>query len=287
MANMFRNPSWLDPFLFPYRSLDDVPERVWNEINSRLYLNHTSPPEVSILIPAWNEELNLLRCVASLSSLKTRISFEIIVINNNSTDRTEETIRRLHVRGLSQNIQGCGPARQLGQENASGKYVLLADADCFYPAGWLDDMVHVLRDPGVACVYGRHAFIGEQGFPRWQLFLYEKLKDCVAEIRDLNRPYLNCYGMSMGYPREYGLKVGFVMSDFWGEDGKMCLGLMQYGRIVRLRKETARVWTRPRALQRDGSLKDAFLKRIKQEAKRFFHYWHSNLEGKPINRKKK
>src|SRR5690606_28868491 len=99
----------------------------------------------------------------------------------------------------------CGPARQMGQENAIGEYVLLADADCIYPECWIDAMMDKLTLPGIVCVYGRYSFIADKGFPRWKLFLYEVLKDLIAELRHFKRPYLNALGMSMGYIKALGL----------------------------------------------------------------------------------
>lgn len=275
--NFLHNPGWLDQFKYPYESVDLIPQNVIDDINSDLDRLQSKDPLVSILISAWNEEVNILRSVASLSKQKTSVPFEIIVINNNSADRTQETIDKLHVRSLFQEIQGCGPARQLGQENAKGKYILLADADCLYPECWMDEMIRVLSKPGVVCVYGRYSFISEPGFPRWQLSLFEKMKDVIAEVRHLKRPYYNAYGLSMGYIKEYGLKVGFIMTKFWGDDGQMCLGLMKYGKIKQVRSEKARVWTGPRTLQRDGTFLSALSKRVRKELKRFTRNFDSKL----------
>jgi glycosyltransferase involved in cell wall biosynthesis len=176
----------------------------------------------------------------------------------------------MHVKRLFQPIQGCGPARQLGQENAKGKFILLADADCIYPKCWLNEMVDKLKQEGVVCVYGRYSFIAERGFARWKLFLHEKLKDAIAEFRHLKRPYLNAYGISMGYVKEYGLKVGFVMHKVWGDDGRFCFDLMQYGKVKQVKSDKARAWTGPRTLLRDGSFGKALYARIKKEFKRSF-----------------
>ncbi len=265
----FKTPDWLDEFEYPYAHFEDIPVSVFDQINSRLDQVQSSTPLLSILISAWNEEVNILRCLSSLSKMKTGVPFEIIVINNNSKDRTQDTIDRLHVRSLFQGIQGCGPARQLGQEQAKGKYVLLADADCIYPEYWVEDMMTVLQQPGVVCVYGRYSFISQPGFPRWQLSVFEKMKDWIAEFRHFKRPYLNAYGISMGYVREYGLKVGFVMYYIWGDDGRLAFDLMKYGKIKQVRSNRARPWTGPRTLQREGSLTKALLKRIKKEIKGF------------------
>ncbi|WP_285008120.1 glycosyltransferase family 2 protein [Pedobacter faecalis] len=263
-------PSWIQEVNFSFEKYEDVPKEVFDQINDRLDHKDKSEPLVSILVSAYNEEINVLRCIASLSKTTTEIPFEIIVTNNNSTDKTQLTLDALHIRSVFQPIQGWGPARQMGQENARGKYILLADADCLYPPAWVDEMIKVLSRPGVACVYGRYAFIPEPGFPRWKLKVLETLKNVVAEYRHLYRPYLNTYGISMGYVKEYGLKIGFIMEKVRGEDGRMAFDLMTYGKIKQVKSEKALVWTGPRTLQKDGSFGVVMIKRLTKELKRFF-----------------
>ncbi|WP_077923477.1 glycosyltransferase family A protein [Spirosoma sp. 209] len=270
--NWFKNPDWISQHAYPYERLADVPGSVFEAINARLDKQPTGKPVVSIVIAAYNEEVNLIRCISSLAALETGIPFEIIVVNNNSTDQTAETLDRLHVRSALQPIQGCGPARQMGQELALGDYVLLADADCLYPPVWLDEMTKKLRKPGVSCVYGRYSFIAQDDMPRWQLALHETLRDMIAEVRHVNRPYLNAFGMSMGYNREAGLKAGFVMQNIRGEDGRMCFDLMQYGRVAAMKNNAARVWTGPRSLLRDGNFWQALGKRVLTELQRPLSY---------------
>ncbi|MDX5480789.1 MAG: glycosyltransferase [Hymenobacteraceae bacterium] len=263
------NPTWLKQFNFPYDKYKDIPAAVFDAINEDLDKLQGENPLVSVVVAAWNEEVNILNCVASLSKSNTKIPIEIIVVNNNSTDNTQKTLDRLHVKSFFQGIQGWGPARQMGLEKARGKYILLGDADCFYPANWVDEMVKSLQQPGVVCVYGRYSFISEPGFPRWKLYLLEKMKDLIAELRHYKRPYLNAFGMSMGYVREYGLKVGYVMHKIRGEDGRMCFDLMQFGKVKQVKAASARVWTGPRTLQKDGSFSKALGRRIIKELRRF------------------
>jgi glycosyltransferase involved in cell wall biosynthesis len=274
---LFNNPAWLNTFQFDYERFEDIPDAVFERVNQNLDRVQSNKPLVSILIAAYNEEINILRCVASIASMKTQIPFEIIVINNNSTDKTQQTIDKLHVRSLFEVQQGCGPARQLGQEKAAGKYILLADADCFYPECWVDEMIQVLAKPGVVCVYGRYSFISEAGYPRWKLTALETMKDIIAEFRHIKRPYFNAYGLSMGYVKEYGLKVGIIMTRFWGDDGKLCLDLMPYGKIKQVRSNRARAWTGPRTLQRSGSFAQALSERLQKEVTRFFANFHSRI----------
>jgi len=273
----FKNPDWLKNFEYPYDSFDQIPQQVFDEVNRDLDSRTSSEPLVTIMISAWNEEVNILRSVGSLSKLETKIPFEIIVINNNSKDKTQDTIDKLHVRSLFEIKQGCGPARQTGQQHALGKYVLLADADCFYPPCWMDDMIRVLQKPGVVCVFGRYSFISEPGFPRWQLVLLEKLKDVMTEIRHVKRPFLSAYGLSFGYVLEYGLKVGFITTKFWGDDGKLCYDLMKFGKVKQVRSNRARPWTGVRTLQRDGGFWKAFRVRVIKEIRRFYIYFNTRM----------
>lgn len=275
--HIFSNPSWLKNHSYNYNSYEEIPQETFDIINKDLSQITGDKPLVTILIAAWNEEVNILRCIGSLSKTKYDYPVEIIVVNNNSKDKTQDTLNKLRVTSYFESKQGCGPARQLGQENAKGKYVLLADADCLYPSCWVDEMIKVLSKKDVVCVYGRYSFISESNFPRWKLLMLEKMKDVIAEFRQLNRPYFNAYGLSMGYIKDLGLKVGFIQTNFWGDDGQLCLGLMKYGKVKQVRSNRARVWTGPRTLQRDGDLKAAILVRIKKEFGRFFNNFNSKL----------
>ncbi|KIO78775.1 glycosyl transferase [Pedobacter lusitanus] len=263
------NPDWINQFLYTYTKYEEIDPAVFAAINRDLDKVQSKEPLVSVVVIAWNEEINILRCVASLSKMKTAIPFEIIVVNNNSQDKTQETIDQLHVRSFNELTQGAGPARQKGQENALGKYILTADADCFYPEVWIDEMMRVLTQQGVVCVYGRYSFIGEPGFPRWKLRILETLKDTMAEIRHIKQPYFNTFGISMGYVKEFGLKIGFIRINRRGEDGQLCLDLMSYGKIKQVKARKARVWTGVRTLSQNGSFYNIVISRIKEDLKRF------------------
>jgi glycosyltransferase involved in cell wall biosynthesis len=276
--HLFKNPDWIREFDYPYKNYSEIPQQLFDEINSRLDKIQSDQPQVSIVITAWNEEVDILRTVSSLSKMKTNLPIEIIVVNNNSTDHTQDTLDRLHIHSFFQPKQGWGPGRQMGMENAKGKYILLADSDCIYPSCWVDKLIGTLKKPGVVSVYGRYSFISEPGFPRWQLSILEKLKDGIAEIRHVKRPFLNSYGMSMGFIKEYGLKEGFYNNNSRGEDGRMCYDLMKYGKVKQVRSSRSRVWTGPRTLKKDGTLTRAFRIRIAKEIKRFSIYFSKRMK---------
>lgn len=279
--NIFINPQWIKAFEYPYQSFKEIPQQVFNEINDGLDRLHSDTPLVSIVISAWNEEVDILKTVGSFSKLKTNIPLEIIVVDNNSTDRTGETLRKLHIKSYFQPIQGWGPGRQMGMENALGKYILLGDSDCIYPDCWVDNMVKGLQTEGVVSVYGRYSFISEKGFARWQLTILEIFKDMIAEVRHIKRPFLNSYGMSMGFIREYGMKEGFYMNKTHGEDGRMCYDLMKYGKVKQIRSNKNRVWTGVRTLKKSGTFSQVLKKRITKEVKRFSIYFNTKMKYHP------
>lgn len=265
---IFSTPAWISKYKHEYGSVDEVPVQVFEDINKKLDAKTSSTPKVTIAIAAWNEEVNILNCISSLADTSSTVPFEIVVVNNNSTDKTQTTLDKLHIRSFFQPIQGCGPARQMGQENAQGEYILLADADCIYPKGWMDKMLEQLTRPGVVCVYGRYSFIPDQGYPRWKLFLLERMKDVIAEVRHFKRPYLNAFGISMGYIRKYGLEAGFVNYQIRGEDGRLCFDLMKYGKVRQVKSDSARPWTPPRTLQLEGGFFKVLSGRISKELRR-------------------
>jgi glycosyltransferase involved in cell wall biosynthesis len=272
--SILKNPSWIDSRMLAINRLEDLPDSIYYEINKNLGTIQSDDPLVSVVIPAYNEELNIVRTIFSLSRNKTTFGVEIIVVNNNSTDRTEEVLRHLNVRSFIQRKQGCGPARQLGQQMAKGKYVLMADADCFYPPRWIQKMTDALQsNDQVTCIYGRYSFLGTASKPRWQLFLYERMRDVLAEVRHIKRPYINALGMSMGYVRDLGLKAGFVDKHIRGEDGRMCFQLMQYGKVKAVRDNSVRVWTLPRTLDKEGGLIYSLFARVVLELSRVKDYF--------------
>ena len=180
---MCKNPEWIDRHLLGASKLEDFSDETFDAANRRLVGLVSRRPIVSVIIAAYNEEANIVRCLDSLSKSDSKYPIEIIVVDNNSKDRTHEAVNRFMVRYAHQPIPGCGVARQLGLEIARGKYVLTADADTLYPPEWIDEMMSELLRPGVACVYGRHSFLSDEQTPRWQLAIYEWLGDRLMAAR--------------------------------------------------------------------------------------------------------
>jgi cellulose synthase/poly-beta-1,6-N-acetylglucosamine synthase-like glycosyltransferase len=103
---IFSSSKWIEHFIYPFKRFEDIPNEVFNDINNGLENLQSENPLVSIIISAWNEEVDILKTVGSLSKQKTNIPIEIIVVNNNSTDNTQFTINKLQVKTYFQPILG-------------------------------------------------------------------------------------------------------------------------------------------------------------------------------------
>src|SRR5712691_2859089 len=101
-----------------------------------------APPKISIIVPARNEESCLGACLASLTS-QTGVPFEVIVVDDHSTDRTREIaasfsgIRVLQARPLPEGWTGKNNAVTTGALAALGEWLLFTDADTVHLPGSL------------------------------------------------------------------------------------------------------------------------------------------------------
>jgi len=266
------NPNWINKQLLHYNSYEEVPAEVFDKIKSQLKAAVSPNPEVSVVIAAYNEEVNVLRCLDSLSKNVSKYPFEIIVVNNNSKDKTQQTLDRVGAQNYFQEIQGCGPARQLGQEKAKGRMILLADADCHYPKAYIETLATELDQKNVVVVYGNYSFLSETSH-RLSFVFYEALRNLMIRIRHYRRPYLNTLGISMGYVKELGLKEGYIAQNTRGDDGRLTFDLMKYGKVKYVKSDKSQVWTGARTLQQDGSIFKAFLSRVIREVSLLDQYF--------------
>jgi len=109
----------------------------------------------SIVIPAYNEAAYLGPTLQSLQRQDYPRAYEIIVVDNNSSDATATIAASYGVRVLHEPEPGVCAARQRGSEAARGDFIVSADADSIYPPGWLLRLETGFRDrPDVVAVAG-------------------------------------------------------------------------------------------------------------------------------------
>ena len=225
-------------------------------------------PEVSIVIPAYNEEFTIAATLASLAENITSRSVEIVVVDNNSADRTAEIAMKCGARCVPQPLQGITHARNMGLSLAKGKYIMNADADTIYPKDWIELMVKPLDSSEVSLTYGRFSFIPTAGTGRFVYFFYEMIADFSRWLnRNFHEEGVNVYGFNSAFRREQGLSVdSFNHPSHTNEDGWLAMKLRNagYGKLNYVHHPKARVWTTDRRIQIDGGLLKGSWKRIKR-----------------------
>lgn len=91
-------------------------------------------PCVSIIIPFYNQAKYLPDCLENIKKLVKNISYEILLINDGSTDESECIVQKVkkwnrHIRYFYQKNEGVSSARNVGIKNARGKYLFFLDVD--------------------------------------------------------------------------------------------------------------------------------------------------------------
>jgi glycosyltransferase involved in cell wall biosynthesis len=103
---------------------------------------------VSIVIPAYNEEKNIVPTLTAIPITALRAAgydVEILVVDNASTDRTGEVARAHGAKVIVQPVRGYGNAYKAGFANCTGDVIATGDADLTYPWHVVPDAISRLR----------------------------------------------------------------------------------------------------------------------------------------------
>lgn len=102
-------------------------------------------PLVSVIIPMYNEELYIARCISSLRE-QTYKPLEIIIIDDGSTDRSRHRAKKMGVMVLRQKHKGPGSARNTGARKAKGAILVFIDADMIFDKRYVEHLVAPIID---------------------------------------------------------------------------------------------------------------------------------------------
>lgn len=243
--------------------------------------------KVSFVIPAYNEEKVIGKCLASIfkeiervRSVGIAVDTEVVVVDNNSTDNTrDEALKFDTVTVVKEPLKGLVYARRAGFVSSAGELVANIDADTVMPKGWLGTVVREFsEDKNLVALSGPYIYYDAPAYVRaatrafyffgWLIYLF-------------NRFILRKGGMLQGgnfvikrdaWERAGGFDVSIA---FYGEDTDVARRISKQG--------TAKwIWTLPmhtsgRRLVQEGVIKTGFT-----YAANFFS---TNLTGRPATRR--
>ncbi len=176
-------------------------------------------PTVSVIIPVYNGERTLAICLESLLNQNyPRDSYEIIVVENGSTDRTAAIAQSYQVRLLHSAERGPSAARNLGIASSHAEIIAFTDADCIAHVDWLRELVQPYSDARVGGVAGEIL-----AYKHDELNIIENFLDEFPPLQNFMkgevefRPYL--FTANASYRRDILQKLnGFNTSLFTAED---------------------------------------------------------------------
>jgi cellulose synthase/poly-beta-1,6-N-acetylglucosamine synthase-like glycosyltransferase len=146
-------------------------------------------PKVSIVIPAYNEGNNILACVTSLKRQDfPKGDYEIIVIDNNSTDNTLELIRKLSVIYTVEYKKGPAAAKNAGITLANGNIIAFIDGDCVATKDWIKNIVSGFDESDVGCVAGSITAMEDANLSPLERFLIRK--GHLSQVQHIENSFL-------------------------------------------------------------------------------------------------
>ena len=236
---------WKGNLLLSTYHIDPIEQITIPEMDS-LHFSSAGIPRVSIIIPTWNKVLFLYYCLKSILENSLGTAYEVVVVDNGSTDETPELLKQtqnITVVSLESNlgfVRGCNE----GAKIAKGEYLLFLNNDTQVTEGWLKEMVDLAdADKTIGAVGGELIYpngsLQEAGSMVWQdgsALGYGRGGDPDAPQFTYLRDVDFCSGACLFVRKELFLRLGGfneVYSPAYYEDADLCMGVRSLGlRVV-------------------------------------------------------
>lgn len=161
--------------MVPRRTLAPMPdaEKYLGAVSARPVSIYTIPPKaksitcsLSVIVPAYNVERYIGKCLDSITTQSFSKTFEVIVVNDGSTDGTlgivqDHMHRDSRIRLIDQMNNGLSGARNSGMDAARGEYITFVDSDDYLPPHALQTMFDTLEERSVDFVTGQYLRVSE------------------------------------------------------------------------------------------------------------------------------
>lgn len=216
-------------------------------------------PRISLVIPAYNEEKYIKACLDSVVENAQGKFFEIIVVDNESTDRTASiaaSVPGVRVISEPQRAQK-GPtfARERGFRESKGDIVAYIDADTLMPKGWVETIEREFsKNENLVCLSGPYVYFGIPLYQKVLTALYWRF----AFLMYFMLGYMVIFG-NVAIRRRVLEKMGGLDTKvvFYGDDTNLARRAHEYGKV----KFTFafKMYTSGRRLVGQGFLNTAFI----------------------------
>jgi len=161
--------------------------------------------QISIVIPTFNSAKVLGKCLESLANQTVRRErYEVIVVDDGSTDETKDIAAKYSVKYIYQQNRGPAAARNNGVKHAEGEVILFTDADCEPQPNWIEEMIKPLNDDHVVGVKGIYKTRQKEIIARLVQVEYEHKYERMKKFKYID--FIDTY--AAGYRKDIFMKYG-------------------------------------------------------------------------------
>jgi lipopolysaccharide/colanic/teichoic acid biosynthesis glycosyltransferase/GT2 family glycosyltransferase len=186
-----------------------------------------SAPRYSVIVPAYQAAGTIGLCLDALErQTVARNQYEIIVVDDGSTDGTAEIARRAGACVVTQPNGGAAAARNSGAKVAQGELLLFTDSDCAPVPGWMAALIAAFDDPRVAGAKGTYLTRQRAIVPRFTQLEYEDRYDRMLGRETID--FIDTYSAAYR-PDVFWQNGGFDTSVRYTEDQEFSFRLAEKG----------------------------------------------------------
>ena len=178
----------------------------------------SNDPLVSVIIPVYGKSDYTLNCLASIAASPPKVPFEIIVVDDDSPDRSAELLAKIPGIRLIKNDENKGFIRSCNSAAAEskGEYLYFLNNDTTVTSGWMDELVRTFREfPGTGLAGSKLIYpdgrLQEAGGIIWQdgsAWNFGRLEDPELPAYNYAREVDYCSGASIMVPRALFEELG-------------------------------------------------------------------------------
>ena len=167
---------------------------------------------ISVIVPAYNAESTIGDCLTALTKQTVlQPNYEIIVVDDGSTDKTPDIAQQFPVTYIREENQGPAMARNLGAQGAKGEIILFTDSDCIPLADWIEKMlIPFQNEPEIVGVKGVYLTQQKKIAARFAQAEFEERYTRLKKYQYID--FVDSY--SAGFKKEVFLSVGGFDPEF-------------------------------------------------------------------------
>jgi len=136
---------------------------------------------ISVVIPTYNEEKDIKGCLESLRKQSFK-DFEIIVVDDGSTDKTTEIVKKYKVKLIKGEHKGPGFSRNIGAREAKGEILIFIDADMSFHKEYLKNLIAPIKGEVIGTTHDYEVAVNTKN--KWS-FLWGKIRVDENNVKDV------------------------------------------------------------------------------------------------------